>query len=222
MTEKRKYLVLIAVTAAHFMLLALIIYINKPGYIEQPVAMQGILVSQQNKEQPVTEVTPPAKKTTPELSQPPVPVKQTPSERAITLPKEEPKPDTQSKVPEQVQPRKNEQKATPSISKTSQSSPDSSEPLVLPRVDAAHMINPNPVYPSLSRRMGEQGRVLLDVLILTNGTVGEIKLKKSSNYTRLDNAALDAVKRWRYQPARRGGKPIAFWYVQPIDFTLKN
>lgn len=210
---------LIAVTAAHVMLLGLIIYINKPGEIEQPFAMQGVLVSQQNQEQ---SVAPTSKKVTPERNHPPIPVKLPPSERAITAPKAEPKPETQPKAPEPVQPLKNEQTATPSISKTTQPSQDSSAPLVLPRVDAAHMNNPNPAYPSVSRRMGEHGQVLLDVLILTDGTVGEIKLKKSSNFTRLDNAALDAVKRWRYQPARRGGKPIAFWYVQPIIYSLKN
>lgn len=89
-----------------------------------------------------------------------------------------------------------------------------------PRTDAAHLSNPAPVYPAISRRLGEQGRVLFDVYILPDGTVGEIRLKHSSGYSRLDDAALDAVRRWRYVPARRGNEPIPYWYVQPIVYSL--
>ncbi len=91
-----------------------------------------------------------------------------------------------------------------------------------PRSDAAHLNNPAPVYPPVSRRSGEQGRVLLDVYILPDGAVGEIKLKRSSGFERLDEAAIRAVRRWKYQPARRGDQPIAWWYVQPIVFFLDS
>lgn len=94
------------------------------------------------------------------------------------------------------------------------------EPVVPPRYDAAHLNNPAPAYPSMSRRLGEQGRVELDVYILADGSVGEIKLKRSSGYSRLDQAALDAVRQWRYLPARRGSEAIAFWYVQPLTFSI--
>jgi periplasmic protein TonB len=94
--------------------------------------------------------------------------------------------------------------------------------VVPPRADASHLNNPPPAYPSLSRRMREEGKVLLDVHILEDGRVGEIKLRRSSGFSRLDQAALSAVKRWRYVPARQGGKAIAYWYVQPVQFTLRN
>ncbi|MBS1186073.1 MAG: hypothetical protein H6R04_91 [Burkholderiaceae bacterium] len=90
----------------------------------------------------------------------------------------------------------------------------------LPRTDAAHLNNPKPVYPSVSRRMGEQGRVLLSVYILPDGSVGEIRLKQSCGHPRLDESAMTAVRRWRYVPARRGNEPIPYWYVQPISFSL--
>ena len=97
----------------------------------------------------------------------------------------------------------------------------SPEPEIIPpRSDAAHLNNPAPSYPSMSRRLGEQGRVVLEVYILANGTVGEAKIKESSGFFRLDNAALQAVKKWRYQPARRGQQAIDFWYVQPLSFSL--
>jgi protein TonB len=70
--------------------------------------------------------------------------------------------------------------------------------------------------------LGEQGRVELDVYILADGSVGEIKLKRSSGYSRLDQAAADAVRQWRYQPARRGSEAIAFWYVQPLTFSIDS
>jgi protein TonB len=91
-----------------------------------------------------------------------------------------------------------------------------------PRSDAAHLNNPPPPYPSLSRRLREEGRVVLDVYILADGRVGETRLRRSSGHPRLDEAALDAVRRWRYVPARRGDEPIPFWYVQPVDFRLDS
>jgi protein TonB len=74
----------------------------------------------------------------------------------------------------------------------------------------------------MSRRLGEQGRVVLDVYILPSGLVGEIRLKVSSGSKRLDEAALQAVRRWKYVPAKRGDEAIAYWYVQPLSFSLNN
>jgi protein TonB len=98
--------------------------------------------------------------------------------------------------------------------------PAAAEPIIGPRSDAAHLSNPAPVYPAISRRLGEQGRVLLDVHILPDGGVGQIRVRRSSGFARLDQAALTAVRHWRFVPAKRGGEPIAYWYVQPIDFAL--
>jgi protein TonB len=101
------------------------------------------------------------------------------------------------------------------------STDNNSEALTPPRSDAGFLNNPAPVYPAVSRRFHEQGLVLLDVHIQPDGRVSEIRLKHSSGFTRLDDAALDAVRQWRYLPARRGDKAIPFWYVQPVDFALK-
>jgi protein TonB len=93
-------------------------------------------------------------------------------------------------------------------------------PVTPPRVDASHLNNPAPRYPPLSRRMGEEGRVLLDVHIMADGSVAEVRLRSSSGSRRLDAAAIAAVQRWRYVPARRGDQNIAYWYVQPMVFSL--
>lgn len=97
------------------------------------------------------------------------------------------------------------------------------EPEVIPpRSDASSLNNPSPTYPAMSRRLAEQGKVLLDVLILANGKVGEIKIKQSSGFKRLDDAALQTVKQWQFQPAKRGNQAIDYWYVQPISFSLNS
>lgn len=93
-------------------------------------------------------------------------------------------------------------------------------PITPPQMDANPLNNPAPAYPSLSRRLGEQGIVLLEILILTDGSVGDIRIKESSGHKRLDDTATKAVKRWRYMPARRGDTPIEYWYLQPVEFSL--
>lgn len=91
-----------------------------------------------------------------------------------------------------------------------------------PSSDAAHLANPAPAYPSVSRRLGEEGRVILRVYVLADGTAGEVQVRTSSGFDRLDQAAADAVKRWKFVPARRGSEPVAAWYLQPINFSLNN
>ncbi|WP_269530762.1 energy transducer TonB [Chitinimonas sp. BJYL2] len=108
----------------------------------------------------------------------------------------------------------------PSRIETPPTPPSPPAPIVPPRSDAAHLNNPPPSYPGLSRKLGEEGRVMLLVFIQPDGKVSEVRLKQSSGFERLDQAAMDAVKRWRYVPARQGDTAIAFWYAQPVDFAL--
>ena len=98
----------------------------------------------------------------------------------------------------------------------------SAPPLVSPRFDAAYLQNPPPVYPPLARRMGEQGRVFLRVLVAADGVAQQVELKTSSGSPRLDQAALDTVKRWRFVPARQGDQSVAAWVVVPISFSLEG
>jgi protein TonB len=94
--------------------------------------------------------------------------------------------------------------------------------LVLPRFDAAYLQNPPPAYPALARRMHEQGRVLLRVLVTAEGLAERVELKTGSGAERLDRAALDAVKRWRFIPARQGEQAVSAWVVVPISFSLEG
>ena len=91
----------------------------------------------------------------------------------------------------------------------------------LPSSDAQYLQNPKPPYPSLSRRLGEQGTVLIQVLIGTDGNAQKGEIKKSSGFDRLDQAALTTVMQWRYVPGKRAGVPEAMWFTVPIAFALE-
>ncbi|WP_143896499.1 energy transducer TonB, partial [Tepidimonas sediminis] len=91
----------------------------------------------------------------------------------------------------------------------------------LPSASAAYLNNPPPAYPALSRRLGEQGRVVLRVRIEPDGTASAAEIRTSSGYERLDKAALEAVLRWRYVPGKRDGVPEAMWFLVPIQFVLE-
>ena len=92
--------------------------------------------------------------------------------------------------------------------------------VVLPSSDADYLNNPPPVYPRMSRRMGEQGTVLVRVLISAEGRAEQAEIRTSSGYARLDEAALDTVRRWRYVPGKRAGIAEAMWFNVPIRFVL--
>ncbi len=89
-----------------------------------------------------------------------------------------------------------------------------------PRFDAAYLRNPEPDYPALSRRLREQGRVILRVLVSPEGVPQQLELRTTSGHARLDQAALEAVRRWRFLPARRGTEPLPAWVLVPLTFSL--
>lgn len=91
----------------------------------------------------------------------------------------------------------------------------------LPSASAAYLNNPPPPYPPLSRRLGEQGTVMLRVRIEPDGTASAAEVRTSSGYERLDQAALQAVLRWRFVPGTRNGVPEAMWFLIPIRFVLE-
>ncbi|CAM5782039.1 energy transducer TonB [Ottowia pentelensis] len=94
--------------------------------------------------------------------------------------------------------------------------------VVQPSSRAAYLNNPAPAYPAMSRRLGESGRVVVRVLIGTNGRAQEARIQQSSGYDRLDQVALETARdRWRYVPGTRGGVPEAMWFNVPINFVLE-
>lgn len=95
-------------------------------------------------------------------------------------------------------------------------------PIVAARFDADYLDNPKPVYPHASRRLGEQGKVLLRVRVSAAGHPERVEVKQTSGFPRLDQAAEEVVGRWRFAPARRGNEAIATWVLVPISFNLQE
>ncbi len=91
----------------------------------------------------------------------------------------------------------------------------------LPSSDADYLQNPKPAYPSISRRLNEQGRTTVRVLIGADGLPQRAEISKSSGFTRLDETALATVMRWRFVPGKRGGVAEAMWFNVPINWVLE-
>ena len=77
-----------------------------------------------------------------------------------------------------------------------------------------------PRYPESARLAGAEGVTLIKLRILENGKVGEILIEESAGHPDLDIAAVEAVKKWQFEPARRGEKPVAVWMLLPVKFKL--
>lgn len=91
-----------------------------------------------------------------------------------------------------------------------------------PRFDAGYLKNPQPDYPLVSRRRHEEGTVLLLVQVSADGAPAQVTVERTSGFSRLDVAALQAVLRWRFVPARRGPDAVVAWVVVPIEFSLSE
>jgi periplasmic protein TonB len=91
-----------------------------------------------------------------------------------------------------------------------------------PSFNAGYLHNPPPSYPSVSRRMGEQGRVLLNVTVSAEGGALSVALHASSGSNRLDEAAIAAIRKWRFVPAKRGGQAVSASVIVPIKFSLEG
>ncbi|MBV5317855.1 MAG: energy transducer TonB [Desulfobulbaceae bacterium] len=81
--------------------------------------------------------------------------------------------------------------------------------------------NPSPPYPEPARRRQLEGTVVLEVLVSTQGQVSELLVSTSSGHRLLDEAALQAVKGWRFEPGQRGGVAMAMNILVPVRFDLR-
>ena len=78
-----------------------------------------------------------------------------------------------------------------------------------------------PSYPSTARRLGIEGTSLLRVFVAADGRVTEIEVDQSAGHPDLDRAAVDAVRRWKFEPGRRGSEAIGMWVQLPVQFVLR-
>lgn len=141
------------------------------------------------------------------------------------LPEQKPEPEPAPEIVEQAPPEL--------PTEVTESTPPEPEParfaqvetpqaIVTPPVyQADYLRNPPPDYPRLSRRLREEGEVELRVRVDPAGQPVVVELARSSGSGRLDEAALRAVRDWRFEPARRGGQAVEAWVRVPILFKLE-
>lgn len=138
---------------------------------------------------------------------PPVPRESAPSDTTVAEPQasafSEPKPAPPSPAPPPV-------------------APPAKPALAPPAFSASYLRNPPPRYPTAARRNGEQGTVTLRVLVSREGAPARVTVEQTSGSRHLDAAALEAVKAWRFVPARQGTEPVEAWVLVPIVFRLED
>lgn len=153
-------------------------------------------------------------KTTPSLPPPPMP---------LALPDPVPTPSAPVGVvtPPPVAPSLTAPVATVAVAPAAPPAPPAPPRVELPSSNADYLQNPKPVYPGISKRLGEQGQAIHSVLIGVDGLPVSAQLVRSSGFERLDQAAYEAVMRWRYVPGKRNGVPVAMSFNVPILWELK-
>ena len=168
---------------------------------------------------PVVEPPPPAP--APPVVEPPPPV----VDELAAKPKPKPKPLPKPVVKQAPKPPPKPVEAPPPapapVAAPAPPAPPAPAPVTPASANAAYLKNPAPEYPQMAQRRGWEGTVLLRVEVLPSGKPGQIQLQKSSGRDALDAAALAAVKRWSFVPAKQGDVPQAGWVSVPIDFKLR-
>lgn len=89
-----------------------------------------------------------------------------------------------------------------------------------PLFDAEYLNNPAPAYPLAAKQKNIQGKVLINVVVKTDGTPAEVTIFRSSGSSILDEAALDAVSQWRFIPARQSGEFVQADVIVPVEFKI--
>ncbi|MEN9618818.1 MAG: hypothetical protein RL406_1055 [Pseudomonadota bacterium] len=110
---------------------------------------------------------------------------------------------------------------TPAATPTQTGKPQGAPAFSLPSSEAHGLNNPKPAYPRVSRRLNEQGQVVIRVFVAADGSAQQGEVKTSSGYDRLDQEALRTVLRWRFVPGQRFGTPEAMWFNVPVNFVLE-
>lgn len=112
--------------------------------------------------------------------------------------------------------------AAPPLVASTQVAFPASAPKFLPAAAVEYLVPPAPEYPRVAKRNAEAGRVIVRVFIDTAGQPGQAEVATSSGHPRLDESALDAVRRARFRPYTENGLPTAGWAMVPIDFELER
>lgn len=210
---------MLAVLAGHALALTAFAGIKpepRPAEIPPRPIMVSMIVAAQP---PAPVVEPPPAPPPPEPAKPSRRPKPKPKPKPKPVPRPEPTPVAAAPEPTPTPPPRPPQEPV-QIARAPETTPAITT--VAPRFDAAYLRNPAPQYPRVSRRRGEQGQVLLRVRVTTAGRPAEVELERSSGYRRLDQAAIDTVRRWRFVPASRAGDAVEADVLVPINFRLES
>jgi len=148
----------------------------------------------------------------------------TPARRAITPPPGKTQPIAEGKTKLPVAPSEthaNQIMAEPATKKKTVTTKTAARPDVVAAVPR-YRDNPPPSYPSVARRRGYEGLVILSVMVCTDGTVGDVRVKESSGKKILDRAAISGVRTWRFEPGARDGVVCEMAVDVPIRFVLQK
>lgn len=127
------------------------------------------------------------------------------------------KPARKALEPGATQAGQGEAKSTNASNATKGEESGSASPAV---ANASGLDNPPPAYPARARRQGAEGTVLLRVLVSVQGLPDQVQIVSSSGHGLLDQAALDAVRQWRFKSAVRAGVTVPQWVEIPVTFRL--
>lgn len=197
---------LVIVVALHLALLAIILTARTvvPQIMATPLIVDLLQAPEAEKEpeaKPLPIARPPMQR------QKPVPTHKTPVPLLET---------TSSSVPAAAAPV-----SEPADSKPTTSA-HASEATSQARFDADYLRNPAPPYPALSKRMGEEGKVVLRVSVTPHGSADSVEIKTSSGSPRLDESARKTVQNWKFIPSKRGETTVQSWVLVPIIFKLEQ
>lgn len=161
--------------------------------------------------EPVVEPPPPVEELA--VKPPPPPKPKPPPPRPVPPP-----PPVETPPPVSVPPAAVETPPTPPVP----ASPPPAEPAPItpPTANAGYLRNPAPAYPAIAQRRNWEGTVELRVHVLANGRPSEIQIQTSSGRQALDAAAVQAVQKWTFVPAKQGDRTLDGWVTVPIDFRL--
>lgn len=214
-----------AVAAAHVAILGLLavaVPSERLAELSRPIAVRLIELAPEAPPPPRPKPPPPLPKPPPPRPKPPpprpkpaTPVLAPPPVLAVASPVESPVAASFTVAPQPPAPV-----SAPAI--VAAPTPAPTPALIDARFDADYLDNPKPLYPHASRRLGEEGKVVLRVFVSAEGDAKRVEVKHSSGFQRLDLAAEKAVARWRFVPARRGEQTVTAWVVVPIVFSLDN
>lgn len=212
-----RYVVVGGVVAAHVVLIYAALHaaglVKPPEPVVMPVLTYVELPAPPRPEPPAPKAQPeppkpqprPQPKKSPPKVQQPAPLKAPPTENSPVVPPAEPAP-----------------APAPVPAPAPAPAPAAETPLSEPVFNAAYLNNPKPSYPRQSQLLREEGTVVVRVRVSEAGLPVSTELARSSGFSRLDNAALDVVKRWRFKPAMRGKEAVEATVNVPVRFQLDS